>query len=224
LIEIKPLTIPAVLNRTFSLYPDNLSLGSIDKSAYRYSELKEYILSVSAYLVTNGINKGDRVALLSESSPNWGIAFFAITSLGAIAVPIMTEFQPEEIAYIIEDSGAKGILVSDRCKVKLDVFEVAALNFVVLLDEFSIVSKDKLKSFIVDNADTINKEYLKLDFASPNEDAPLGKNVLEDDIASLIYTSGTTGHSKGVLLSHKELNQMMYCFLFFLFRILWNVM
>jgi len=204
LIEIKPLTIPAVLNRTFSLYPDNLSLGSIDKSAYRYSELKEYILSVSAYLVTNGINKGDRVALLSESSPNWGIAFFAITSLGAIAVPIMTEFQPEEIAYIIEDSGAKGILVSDRCKVKLDVFEVAALNFVVLLDEFSIVSKDKLKSFIVDNADTINKEYLKLDFASPNEDAPLGKNVLEDDIASLIYTSGTTGHSKGVLLSHKN--------------------
>ena len=59
------------------------------------------------------IEKGDRIAILSESSPNWGIAFLAITSLGAIAVPIMTEFQPEEIAYIIDDSGAKGIFVSD---------------------------------------------------------------------------------------------------------------
>ncbi len=186
------------------MYPDNLSLGSIDKSAYRYSELKEYILSVTEYLKSNGIRKGDKIAILSESSPNWGIVYFAVTSLGAIAVPIMTEFQPEEIAYIIEDSGAKGIFVSDKCKVKLDVFEVANLNFVVLLDDFSIVSKDKLKSFIVDDADTIRNNYAKMDFTSFDESALLGDNVNEDDIASLIYTSGTTGHSKGVLLSHKN--------------------
>ena len=186
------------------MYPDNLSLGSIDKSAYRYSELKEYILSVTEYLKSNGIRKGDKIAILSESSPNWGIVYFAVTSLGAIAVPIMTEFQPEEIAYIIEDSGAKGIFVSDKCKVKLDVFEVASLNFVVLLDDFSIVSKDKLKSFIVDDADTIRNNYAKMDFTSFDESALLGDNVNEDDIASLIYTSGTTGHSKGVLLSHKN--------------------
>ena len=186
------------------MYPDNLSLGSIDKSAYRYSELKEYILSVTEYLKSNGIRKGDKIAILSESSPNWGIVYFAVTSLGAIAVPIMTEFQPEEIAYIIEDSGAKGIFVSDKCKVKLDVFEVASLNFVVLLDDFSIVSKDKLKSFIVDDADTIRNNYAKMDFTSFNESTLLGDDVNEDDIASLIYTSGTTGHSKGVLLSHKN--------------------
>lgn len=204
MVEIKPLTIPAVLNRTCSLYPDNLSLGSIDKSAYRYSELKEYVLSVSEYLKSNGIEKGDRVAILSESSPNWGIVFFAITSLGAIAVPIMTEFQPEEISYIVKDSGAKGIFVSDKCKVKLNVFELAELNFVVLLDEFSVVSKDKLKSFIVDDIETIGREYLKVDFQTSNEGMNLGENVMEDDIASLIYTSGTTGHSKGVLLSHKN--------------------
>ena len=186
------------------MYPDNLSLGSIDKSAYRYSELKEYILSVAEYLKSNGIRKGDKIAILSESSPNWGIVYFAVTSLGAIAVPIMTEFQPEEIAYIIEDSGAKGIFVSDKCKVKLDVFEVASLNFVVLLDDFSIVSKDKLKSFIVDDADTIRNNYAKMDFTSFNESTLLGDDVNEDDIASLIYTSGTTGHSKGVLLSHKN--------------------
>ncbi len=186
------------------MYPDNLSLGSIDKSAYRYSELKEYILSVTEYLKSNGIRKGDKIAILSESSPNWGIVYFAVTSLGAIAVPIMTEFQPEEIAYIIEDSGAKGIFVSDKCKVKLDVFEVANLNFVVLLDDFSIVSKDKLKSFIVDDADTIRNNYAKMDFTSFNESTLLGDDVNEDDIASLIYTSGTTGHSKGVLLSHKN--------------------
>jgi long-chain acyl-CoA synthetase len=186
------------------MYPDNLSLGSIDKSSYRYSELKEYILSVSAFLKNNGIEKGDRVVILSESSPNWGIAFFAITSLGAIAVPIMTEFQPEEIAYIIQDSGAKGIFVSDKCKVKLDVFEIAKLDVVVLLDEYSIVNNDKLKSFIVDDSDTINSVYEKIDFSSDNDDASLWGNVSEDDIASLIYTSGTTGHSKGVLLSHKN--------------------
>lgn len=204
MIEIKPLTLPVVLNRTFNMYPDNLSLGSIDNSAFRYSELKEYILSVTAFLKHNGIEKGDRVAILSESSANWGITFFAVTSLGAIAVPIMTEFQPDEIAYILNDSGAKGIFVSDKCKVKLNVFDVAKLNFVVILDEFSIVSKDKLKCFIVDNAKTINKIYDKLDFSSFNSDYLIGENVNEDDIASLIYTSGTTGHSKGVLLSHKN--------------------
>ncbi len=186
MIELESLTIPAVLNRTISLYPDNYSLGFVDKPALKYSELREYIYSISEFLKLNGVEKGDKVAILSESMPNWGISFFAINSFGAIPVPIMTEFQPEEIAYILEDSGSKGIFVSEKCKSKLFLFDESKFVFKVIIDKF-----------------TFNGN-IKINIVSTNKDYTFGDNVYENDIASLIYTSGTTGHSKGVLLSHKN--------------------
>lgn len=182
--KLNKLTIPDVLYRTVNKYPENLSLGLVGKKAVKYSELFDYVKSVSDFLNVNGIKKGDKVAVLSESMPNWAVVFFAITSIGAVAVPIMTEFQPEEIKFIIDDSDSKGIFVSEKCSYKISEFDLSNLLFNVCLDDFSLNKNDKIN---------ISKHSLLNSFSDL---------VDESDIASLIYTSGTTGHSKGVLLSH----------------------
>jgi len=165
--------------------------------------LKEKINSICSFLIKSNIKKGDKIAILSESSPNWAIAFFAITSIGAIAVPIMTEFQPEEIHHILDESESIGIFVSDKFKIKLNNFDFTKFQFLSAIDDFTLIKKNTI-------SDYVNNYLLNFDFSEKKLDNfrtdnfEFNNEVSENDIASLIYTSGTTGHSKGVLLSHKN--------------------
>lgn len=74
---------------------------------------------MSTFLKNIGIKKRDRVAILAENSPNWGIAYFSTLSLGSVLVPIMTELQPTEIKHVLKHSEAKAIFVSSKYYEKL---------------------------------------------------------------------------------------------------------
>ncbi len=201
---IPTLTLHELLKHSAASWPERPALGMVDGETIGYQALLEKVQLLSAVLQAQGILAGDRVAILSENKPQWGIAFLAVTTMGAVVVPILPDFTTAEVQHIIRHSGAKAIFVSERLYTKVeDEFE-SALRTVFLIDDFSMVplttDKDRLNDFITQGS--IGLDRLKdkaLRFAGRAHD------VGEEDLASIIYTSGTTGNSKGVMLTHKNL-------------------
>ena len=145
-----------------------------------YAEVGRRIERVQEILTGAGLVPGDKVALLSSSMPNWGVCYFAVTSAGMVAVPILPDFSGEELDMILEHSEAKALLVSDRLFTKLSKETIARLHVVVRTKNLGVI------------AQRVRGEGHT---AVP---AP-------DDLAVIIYTSGTTSKPKGVMLTHAAL-------------------
>ncbi len=161
-----------------------------------YQDFYNEVISISNYLIASGIQKGDKVAILSANMPNWGITQFAIAQIGAIAVPILPGFNTPEIQNILEHSEAKIIFVSKLlykwvADIKTDFLEQKVLmnTFARIPEGHPVEEIDKLENDIPLNNFTPLPEI----------------QVEEEDTASIIYTSGTTGFSKGVELTHRNL-------------------
>lgn len=159
----------------------------------------ERVKNIALGLATLGIRPGDRIALLSENRPEWSIADLSILSLGAINVPIYTTQAVDQIEYILSDSGAKAIFISNR---KLFRHARAALANRAL---------EHLIFFDPDVAEDIEHaiplEQLENDGRVLANERPGAfdaylQAVRSDDLATIIYTSGTTGEPKGVMLTH----------------------
>lgn len=163
------------------------------------------IQDVIEMLKDYGIQKGDKVVILSQNLPNWGVAYLAITYMGAIVVPILVDFHLNEIHQIIRHSGAKAIFVSNAHYDKVGYSDLDPQPLMFLLDNLTPIeanlSKDKLSEYINERK-AAWKKFRNKALASVGlvDDQPL-----EDDLAAIIYTSGTTGSSKGVMLTHRNL-------------------
>ena len=111
MIQLNKLNLLEALNKSCEAYADNQFISFIDQKGYTYAEFKKQVNEVAAYLKDQGVIHGDKIAILSENQPNWGVVYFAITTLGAIAVPIMTEFHESEVHHILRHSESKAIFV-----------------------------------------------------------------------------------------------------------------
>ena len=190
--NLENFTLPSLFNRSISLYSEQDALGKAGEVPMKYSDLNEKVQDMVELLRNNGISKGDKVLLLSENMPNWGVAYFAITYFGAVVVPVLPDFHPSDVHHIIRHSEARAVFVSDKHISTIEECSDHAVNFVIKLDDLTLVNELTNKSYISKLAQKISKTT---DMTHPDE----------DDMASLLYTSGTTGHSKGVMLSHKNL-------------------
>ncbi|MCU0452253.1 MAG: AMP-binding protein [Bacteroidetes bacterium] len=198
-------TLTNVLERSVRLFRNRPALGFVDEPPLSFSDLQHEVNHLQHFLREQGVTHGDRVAILGESSPNWAIAYFAVTTMGAVAVPILPEFHTTEVHHILRHSGCKIAFVSERTYQKVESIDEGTFLAVVLLDNLSHVHprtpKDKLRTLIRDGGKELRKVRNKaLKFAGR-----LKTNVTQDDVASIIYTSGTTGHSKGVVLTHRNI-------------------
>lgn len=174
----------ALLYRYSTLrFADNIQSQSINgKQSYTYSSFRTRCDAISEMLENQGIGFGDRVAILSGNNPNWGIAFFAATAFGRIAVPILPESSENEIRNILEHSEAKAIFVSQRLLPGIKGLKgLTAID----IDTFTILNEPDIES---------GRRSSR-------------KKPLPDDVAAIIYTSGTTGNAKGVMLSHRNFCQ-----------------
>jgi long-chain acyl-CoA synthetase len=181
------MTFPAVFNETLRKYGDRNAYSFAGEKAMTFKDVNENVEVLIAFLEKIGIVPGDKVAILSVNMPNWPVAYFSITFMGSVAVPILPDFSAKEVSNVLEHSGAKAIFVSSTLLPRLEGFESPDLRTIISIEDFSIISSPSTAKF--DGSARPSGEY----------------KVEEEDLASIIYTSGTTGRSKGVMLTHKNI-------------------
>ncbi|MBP3317775.1 MAG: AMP-binding protein [Alistipes sp.] len=177
-------TLHELLHSSVEKFSDNIVFSILNGEQVSYAELGRRVEHIKELLLGAGLNAGDKVAILSSSMPNWGAAYFAITTAGMVAVPILPDFTPEELDKLIKHSESKALLVSDKLFTKLNKETVASLNIVIRTKNLNVISQ------------TV-KEEGKATIPSP------------EDLAVIIYTSGTTSQPKGVMLTHGNLAQQI---------------
>src|SRR5664279_5026883 len=186
--EIK-LTFPGLFNETLRKFGKRNAYAFVGEEPKTYESVSREIRALIAFLEENGIRQGDKVAILSSNMPNWGVAYFSITFMGAVAVPILPDFSPVEIANVLDHSGAKAIFISNSLLSRIENFKSDILTLTILIESFSFLKP--------------GKDLPKYD---PSVLSVKIYDIHEDDLASIIYTSGTTGRPKGVMLTHKNIS------------------
>lgn len=181
------LTIPFLAGESFRKHGENKAMGFVGEEVISYYQLKNRTESVIRLLEDYSVQPGDRVAILSGSMPNWGVTYLAITSMGAVAVPILPDFSAGEVANVLAHSGARVLFVSAGLTSKVAGFSSKTLETVIIADDFAIVSGYRGTGY------------------DPELKPLRDYRVSEEDLAVIIYTSGTTGKSKGVMLTHRNI-------------------
>ncbi|MBD3414645.1 MAG: AMP-binding protein [Candidatus Aminicenantes bacterium] len=162
-------------------------------------EFEDRVVHLSLGLMELGLNKGDKLVLLSENCPNWVITDLASLSFGGITVPIYTSLVPEQIKYIINDSDAKVVVCSD-----LSLWEkVHSVRDQLNKVENFIVMEDPAPEGTLSLSEVTENGRKKAE-KEPDLFEKTVSEIKPDDIASIIYTSGTTGTPKGVMLTHSN--------------------
>ncbi len=154
--------------------------------------------ALAAHLRALGVEKGDRVALAMRNLPEWPVAFFAITGIGAICVPLNAWWTGAELEYGLANSGAR-VLVCDGERLERVLPHRAALPG---LEHVLVTRMDEPPAGIARLEDVIGASAGWADL--PDADLPAA-DIAPDDPATILYTSGTTGHPKGALGTHRNL-------------------
>ncbi|MCC5906125.1 MAG: long-chain fatty acid--CoA ligase [Balneolaceae bacterium] len=179
------------------------------KSEYKpvtWDTVREDVTAVASYLIDQGVEKGDRVAILSENRYEWAVVDLAIQITGAINVALYSTLPSNQCEYILQDSEAKIFFVSTGIQLKkaMEVFEnCPSLKTVVAFDEPKV--KDHMKEDFVKLFDTVCATGLKAETRHHETLKKRINSVQPEDVTTLIYTSGTTGKPKGAMLTHRNI-------------------
>ena len=170
-------TLYEILKHSVEKFSERIAFAMIGGEEVSYKEVGKRTETIQELLLNAGVGAGDKVVILSSSMPNWGVSYFAITSAGMVAVPILPDFTSNELDLIIEHSEAKAILVSDKLYTKLSKDILEKMNIVIRTKGLNVISQRV-------------EERAERRIPQP------------EDLAAIIYTSGTTSKPKGVMLSH----------------------
>ena len=165
-------------------------------------EFVRRVRHIALGLADLGIQPGERVGLISENRPEWSIADLAVLSAGAVVVPLYTTQAPDQIRFILEDSGTRALLISGGRILKhaREGFDdLENLRDIVIFDPKSVANVSRGTAL-----ETVEGRGAEIDRTDPDAfDRLLGRGRPED-LATIIYTSGTTGEPKGVMLTHEN--------------------
>ena len=196
------ITINQMVQNTIQQHGSQTALSHKVDKEYQdisYATLAERIKDFCLGLTQLGLQKGDRVALLSENRPEWAITDLAILAGGGVTVPMFSTLTSAQVEYIVRDSGAKILCVSSERQLQKikdwDENVPTSLQHIIIFDE---LQDDSVRTFDqvcelgqgVENGDQVYQQT--------------SEAVTPDDLASIIYTSGTTGDPKGAMLTHSN--------------------
>ncbi|MDP2888432.1 MAG: AMP-binding protein [Bacteroidota bacterium] len=165
-----------------------------------YGEAAQLIRQVHCFFRESGIKQGDKIAILGRNSSNWAITFLAVSGYGAVAVPVLPDFNPEDIHHILNHSESVFLFAADGLYEKLDQTKIPEISGIISLNDFSPLyfkdqtEKDKwTECFTPEFAGVSNPENFELD------------DFQDEDLSVISYTSGTSGFTKGVMIPARSL-------------------
>ncbi len=195
----------ACVQETIQKYWDRDGLSDYGIQTFQYKDVARIIEKLHIILEASGVRHGDKVAICGRNSSRWGIAFFATLTYGAVAVPILHEFHPEQIHDIVNHSEAKLLFVGDQVWPKLNADKMPHLEgiFGNSSDEYTLlVGRTEKVRYARENLNRLFGAKYPMNFRARDihyyEDKP-------DELAVLNYTSGTTSNSKGVMIPFRAL-------------------
>jgi long-chain acyl-CoA synthetase len=173
-------------------------------------EVFERVRDIALGLASLGVSSGDRVAIISESRPEWVLCDLAILTLGAVTVPIYPTLNESQVRYILDDSGARLAIVSSPLqleKVQPVRHLFPALEAVVTMFDGEPAGASVMR---LDDVVTRGHAAMTSSWGVAKEFRDTARAVRPEQLATIIYTSGTTGEPKGVMLSHANLVSNLY--------------
>lgn len=194
----------ALIQKSIIDHWDMDALTDYKGATLQFHDVARKIEKLHIMFENSGVVKGDKIALCGRNSANWAVAFLATLTYGAVAVPILHEFMPEQIHNIVNHSDAKLLFVGDVVATQIDATKMPGLEGIIYIPDYSLVVSrtDKL---------TYAREHLNEMFGIKfpkyfrKEHVHYYIEENPDQIALINYTSGTTGFSKGVMVPYRAL-------------------
>ncbi|MDE6248101.1 MAG: AMP-binding protein, partial [Paramuribaculum sp.] len=186
------------------------ALTNFQGVTFQYHDVARKIAKLHILFEHAGIKRGDKIALCGKNSSQWAVAFFAVITYGAVAVPILHEFKPDNVHHLVTHSEARLLFTDQAIWENLDPELMKLLDGAVLLQDFSLLLS-RSRSL------TEGREHLNELFGKkyPERFRPTDvhyRKESSDELALINYTSGSTGFSKGVMLSYGSLwSNVQYC-------------
>ena len=179
------------------------ALTDYQGATLQYNDVARKIEKLHILFENSGIRKGDKVAICGRNSAHWAVAFLATLSYGAVVVPILHEFNADQIHNIVNHSDAKILFVGDYIVKNVIPEEMPHLEGIVNLPDFSLhVSRSEQLTYAREHLNEMfghkYPKYFRKEHVSYHVDNP-------EELAMINYTSGTTGFSKGVMLPYRAL-------------------
>ena len=172
-------------------------------STLQYKDVACIIEKMHILFAEAGVQKGDKIALCGRNLSRWGAAFFSILTYGAVAVPILHEFHPQQVHDIVNHSEAKLLFVGDRVWPTLTGDEMPQLEGIISLADYSIlVSRNEALTEAHKNLNKLFGEKFPADF---RPECVSYHHDEAEELAIINYTSGTTSNSKGVMIPYRAL-------------------
>ena len=192
-----------ILQDSFVQNWDRPALTNYQGMTLAYRDVARRIAKLHIAFELCGLRKGDKVAICSRNQANWGVSFMAALTYGAVAVPILHEFKPGNIHYLVNHSEARVLFVDEVIWEGLSHDEMPDLSVVVQINTFKFLYADNQERAWV-------REHLNEEFGKryPNNFEPEDLSYYEDsaeELAVINYTSGTSGFSKGVMIPYRAL-------------------
>lgn len=184
------------------------AISNYQGTTISYGDLAFRIAAMHVVFEECGLKKGDRVALCARNQANWAVCLLASMTYGAVAVPLLHEFKPGNIHYLVNHSESKVLFVDSVIWESLNPEEMPEIQVVAKIDPFEIVytrteAQAYVKGHILELFGRKYPSHFGADLLDFHTDEP-------DELALISYTSGTSGFSKGVMLPYRALWSNMY--------------
>ena len=177
------------------------ALTDYQGDTYYYHDVAGHIFRIHQFFREAGIKPGDKIALIGKNSARWGILYITTVTYGAVIVPILPDFKPDDLHQIVDHSDSVVLFVEDSIFEKMDPAKISKVKCTISINSLDFISgDDRLHEILVNqHFEEISSGFFK------NENKLALEEIPGDQLAVLSYTSGTTGFTKGVMLQHNSL-------------------
>ena len=190
---------------------DRKAFTDFNGESLQYKDVARKISKLHLMFEAAGIQPGDKIALCGRNSGNWCVSFLATITYGAVIVPILHEFKPDNVHNIVNHSEAKLLFVGDQVWENLNENHMPALQGIICVKDFMLVnSRSEQLSFAREHLNALFGQKYPMMFLRDHVHYPT--ETSPEQLAVINYTSGTTGFSKGVMLPYRSLvSNVLFC-------------